>query len=846
MKRRFVSLLICFVILLMIPVSSFAAVADSDLLGTWNGSYTVSENGKSVVKKLSLNISSSEAGNFSGTGDIDGGKKGRFYLEGSYDGFTNTFSFIGKHWISNPAKDDFRLFSGSLTQGNQLNASGDVMSSNGGTFELTHVSDKFVDCSVNLDECKADYTGFYDGFANKIVVRRSIEIFITEINPDGTVKGKAVFSEYKGEKHNFAANGSYFLSGNIDQRFGTINLQGHTWIDMPLGYKNFDFVKLEGQIDRTGHIEGISDGGIWKMDRVDYGKYDFNSGFTLGVNNNSFSTAAAEFKKGGNKFDAASLKKLAASCTSGELSELKLLMNDDYTGLNYGIVSTMGLAFDGHLTIAGSKDYYGLSPSNTGFANLLKYYQASQVLMTEGTSNATGGRTYKFDMFSGLSENTSLNDSASSFLRKLVRNAGSGKVEFLGYNSSYGPHQMLVTGCKFDIPSGSYKLQVYDPEETGSFRSMVIPNDFSSFVIYDGSGKQVLTSGNTYHMFFADASGIKTLIPTSSRKFPDTDRVKIIVPVGMNFKLTASDGRHIAYSGNKYSGNLPVYNIGFDGRDTKSRVIFETDGITDFTITGLAGYDRIDIVGQNDFVAIRGSSIKSAKVKMGRKVTLKGNNYFEVYMSSNSKEKGEAPLISASGIFKKNVTMTYSGGSMNVVSPKKISSVEVKTLTGVTSKSQKYPSTKELTVATGVFKAGMKVSDNLGSFKILKGKKAELIKASGNTGKNSLTDKKGNAVIPDTVKLADGVKYKVVAVGNKAFAGNKKVKKVKIGKNVNSIGNSAFSGCKNLKSVDGMKGVRTIGSSAFKNCTSLAKIDVKKVKKIGKNCFAGCKKLNIK
>ena len=140
----------------------------------------------------------------------------------------------------------------------------------------------------------------------------------------------------------------------------------------------------------------------------------------------------------------------------------------------------------------------------------------------------------------------------------------------------------------------------------------------------------------------------------------------------------------------------------------------------------------------------------------------------------------------------------------------------------------------------------MKVSDNLGSFKILKGKKAELIKASGNTGKNSLIDKKGNAVIPDTVKLADGVKYKVVAVGNKAFAGNKKVKKVKIGKNVNSIGNSAFSGCKNLKSVDGMKGVRTIGSSAFKNCTSLAKIDVKKVKKIGKNCFAGCKKLNIK
>ena len=843
MKRRFVSLLVSLVILMMIPVCSAAVVSDEEILGTWSGSYSVG----AVTKKLTLNISNIEAGNFSGTGEIDSGKNGKFYFEGSYDGFTNSFGFIGKHWIHNPAKDDFRLFNGSLNQGNGLTATGDIMSSSGGSFELTHVSDKYVDCSVDLDQCKVDYTGFYDGYANKIVVRRSIEIFITDINAEGDVKGKAVFSEYKGEKHKYAANGSYLLSGKIDKRFGTINLKGHTWIDSPLGFKNFDFVTLEGQIDRNGHIEGTSDGGIWKMDRVDYAKYDFNSGFTLGKDNNSFSTGAADLKKDGNKFDQNSFKKLASVCTSGEMSELKLLMSDDYTGLNYGIVSTMGLAYNGTLPIKAysSGRYYDISAASSEFRDLLKFYQASQVLMTEGTNNARGGRTYNFSMFSGLSDNNSLNDSSSSFLRKLVRNADKGEVEFLGYNSAYGPHQMLVTGCKFDIPSRSYKLEVYDPEETDKFRSMIIPNDFSSFVINDGSGKTVLTSENVYHMFFADATGMKTLIPTTTRNFPGGYHMKVIVPVGMNFRLTDSSGKYLTFSGGKYSGNLPVYNISFDGRDTKSRVIFEVDEISDMTLTGLGGNGRIDIVGQSEFAAVRGTSIKSAKIKLGKKMTLKGKNYFEAYMSSNTKDKGEAPLISVSGRFKKEVTLTYSSGCMNASSSSKMTALEAKTYTGIKEKTMKYGSAKELTAAAGEFKAGMKVVDSLGTFKILKGKQVEIVKAASGAGKNRFVDKKGNCVIPDTVKLADGKKYKVVSIGSKAFAGNKKIKKLTIGKYVNSIGNGAFVNCRYINSVKGMKNVKKIGNEAFKNCSSLVNIDVRKVKQIGKNCFAGCGKLSI-
>ena len=45
------------------------------------------------------------------------------------------------------------------------------------------------------------------------------------------------------------------------------------------------------------------------------------------------------------------------------------------------------------------------------------------------------------------------------------------------------------------------------------------------------------------------------------------------------------------------------------------------------------------------------------------------------------------------------------------------------------------------------------------------------------------------------------VTYKVTAVSDKAFKGNKKLTTVTIGSNVTKIGKEAFSGCKNLKKI---------------------------------------------
>ena len=76
------------------------------------------------------------------------------------------------------------------------------------------------------------------------------------------------------------------------------------------------------------------------------------------------------------------------------------------------------------------------------------------------------------------------------------------------------------------------------------------------------------------------------------------------------------------------------------------------------------------------------------------------------------------------------------------------------------------------------------------------------------------------------------VTYKVTAISDKAFKGNKKLTTVTIGSNVTKIGKEAFSGCKNLKKITVTAGkLKTISKNAFKGINKKATITVKGTKK---------------
>ena len=132
--------------------------------------------------------------------------------------------------------------------------------------------------------------------------------------------------------------------------------------------------------------------------------------------------------------------------------------------------------------------------------------------------------------------------------------------------------------------------------------------------------------------------------------------------------------------------------------------------------------------------------------------------------------------------------------------------------------------------------AGTSMKDGGATLSLNAGSKTATVTGTDGSGATKVT-------IPATVTV-NGTTYKVTAIANNAFKGQKKITKVTIGKNVTTIGKYAFSGCTGLKTISGMSGLIEIGDGAFQKCTALKSITIgKKVKKIGKNAFNGCKKL---
>ena len=80
--------------------------------------------------------------------------------------------------------------------------------------------------------------------------------------------------------------------------------------------------------------------------------------------------------------------------------------------------------------------------------------------------------------------------------------------------------------------------------------------------------------------------------------------------------------------------------------------------------------------------------------------------------------------------------------------------------------------------------------------------------------------------VPATVKIG-GYIFNVTAIGDKAFNGCTKLKKVTIGSKVITIGKQAFNGCKALTSITiSSKVLKTVGSSALKGISAKAVIKV--------------------
>lgn len=104
--------------------------------------------------------------------------------------------------------------------------------------------------------------------------------------------------------------------------------------------------------------------------------------------------------------------------------------------------------------------------------------------------------------------------------------------------------------------------------------------------------------------------------------------------------------------------------------------------------------------------------------------------------------------------------------------------------------------------------------------------------------------KKASKVAIKESVIIDGVEYKVTALADNAFSGNKKLTKVTIPDTVTVVGKNAFKKCTSLKSIKLPLHLTTIKASAFTSCKALKKVSMKstEVSSIGKSAFKGIAK----
>ncbi|MBQ5932182.1 MAG: leucine-rich repeat protein, partial [Lachnospiraceae bacterium] len=98
-------------------------------------------------------------------------------------------------------------------------------------------------------------------------------------------------------------------------------------------------------------------------------------------------------------------------------------------------------------------------------------------------------------------------------------------------------------------------------------------------------------------------------------------------------------------------------------------------------------------------------------------------------------------------------------------------------------------------------------------------------KNAGKVESSSITAKSKVETIPDIIKV-NGKSYKIVSIDANVLSGNRKVRKLTIGKYVTSIGENAFANAKNLKDIQIYGNIKKIGKGAFSGIAKKAVITI--------------------
>ena len=634
------------------------------------------------------------------------------------------------------------------------------------------------------------------------------------------------------------------------------------------------------------------------------GTHGDEGGFVLGRDNNSFAhhydpsvKPAAGFQDVSNyELDLPYLNELYRRADKGERSAIREALYGTWGGSCYGIATSMAMVFEGYTSLSDlatmeTSSYYELSYPchDKTLLNNIQYYQLSQSIDTNESRLA---HTIYEDIKNQIFNVHYDTDTLQEFLEKLVNRFRKHHTLIFSYVHGDTGHAILVTDCSFNSAEERFELTMYDENcifdvgDLGSFGTMYVASDFSSFTYVNHRGEIALTSGSTpsdahYNMMaVTDPVDLDYLVPDptlwqseiwSSGNLPpnayeidELGRVRIRFPMGVRFTISNLKGDKLTCDGGTLSGDMGVHDIDFECMDDGASGGFytiEVDSSEAFEVSGIDGDVDISAYDAENFLSVSGDGISGVSMTLGQGSVIHGDDYSFCAFASTEEEvrPGESGLVSVSGRATGDVAISSSGDTVTATSDEEMRSVVTASYAGVDRTQAEVGDTKVAEMRAERVTAPEKPSDDgNGSGKddkdadskppvakepgIAVGQTARsagsTYKATGASTVAFVKAKNTKSVtVPATVSL-NGKTYSVTSIAKNSFKGSK-IRKVTIGKNVSKIAKGAFGKSKvktvvvkskKLKKASSVKGSFS-GSKAKKVTVKYGKLGKKYVRK---------------
>lgn len=247
--------------------------------------------------------------------------------------------------------------------------------------------------------------------------------------------------------------------------------------------------------------------------------------------------------------------------------------------------------------------------------------------------------------------------------------------------------------------------------------------------------------------------------------------------------------------------------------------------------------DTIDVTENEDDTLSFSSSAFSTyvlcytDVKANNDNTISGGGTSVAYPNGSSGGSGGGSGVQSTATPTPNVStkpsasVAPSGAPSTAPSADSSAAPSIAPSTAPSSAPNAEPSAIPTAKPVAVVKVGQKVTAASVSYKVTSVSGSKTVTVSGSKSAK-------NVVVPASIKI-NGKVYKVTAIANNAYKGNKKLIKITIGSNISKIGKNAFSGCTSLKKITIKTTKLTsskIGKNAFKGINKKAVIKVPKSK----------------